>query len=184
MDGDLKMTTRRILSGRRLSWLRGASTMLFLLTSLAVVPMSRSAEPALETPTVEHVLTVRATIDPPLAMGKTPQGQRRVILITGGTFEGRDMRGTILPGGEDWQLTREDDVTELDARYWLRTEDGAVIRVHNKVLVHAPEGTAPADRYARSTVTFEGRSLSVRWQQIWPAVRRPLPCSFSRSIDL
>jgi hypothetical protein len=164
MELHLKSTTRPILSGARLSWLRGTSTMLALLIALAAIPMSHAAEEsAFETPAFEHVLTVRATIDAPLAMGKTPQGQRRVILITGGTFEGRDMKGTILPGGEDWQLTREDDVTELDARYWLRTEDGAVIRVHNKVLIHAPEGVAPAERYARSTVTFEAPIGKYDW---------------------
>jgi hypothetical protein len=115
------------------------------------------------TPSIEHVLTVRAHIDAPLTMGKTPQGQRRVITISGGTFEGREIKGTIMPGGEDWQLVRDDGVTELDAHYWLRTDDGVIIRVHNQVLVHAPEGAAPSDRYARSSVKFEAPIGKYDW---------------------
>ncbi len=127
--------------------------------------MSHAADvdAAFVTPTVEHVLTVTAHIDAPLAMGKTPQGERRVIPISGGTFEGRDMKGTILPGGEDWQLVRDDDVTELDARYWLRTDDGVVIRVNNQVVIHAPEGTPADKRYARSIVKFEAPLGKYDW---------------------
>jgi|HigsolmetaAR201D_1030396.scaffolds.fasta_scaffold00303_17 hypothetical protein len=129
---------------------------------LAVPTMGIADDTAFETPTVEHVLTVRATIDAPLSMGKTPQGQRRVITISGGTFEGPALKGTIMPGGEDWQLVREDGVTELDARYWLRTDDGVIIRVHNQVLVSPPPQEG-AKQYARSTVRFEAPIGKYDW---------------------
>ena len=48
------------------------------------------------------------------------------------------MRGTVLPGGADWQLIRHDGVAELDARYTLQTDDGAAIHVHNRALRHGP----------------------------------------------
>lgn len=124
---------------------------------MSAVPMtSFAAESAatFEVPTVEHVMTVKAQIDAPIAMGATPQGQRRVINISGGTFEGTEMKGTILPGGEDWQLVRSDGATELDARYALRTEDGSVIRVHNQALVNPP-AQAGGKQYVRSTVRFD-----------------------------
>jgi hypothetical protein len=38
-----------------------------------------------ETPALEHVLTVHASIGTALPMGRTPQGQRRVIPVSGGT---------------------------------------------------------------------------------------------------
>ena len=102
-----------------------------------------------DTPGLEHVITVSATIDPLIDMGKTPAGQRRVVLITGGTFEGvGGLSGTIMPGGEDWQLVRDDGTMLLDARYWLRTKDGAIIRVHNSVLI-------TQQAYARSSVKLE-----------------------------
>src|SRR5262245_26219265 len=119
-----------------------------------------AAEPAaapFETPSLEHVLTVRATIEAPLAMGKTPHGERRVIVIRDGTFEGKRCTARTLLGGKYWQLVRGEGVTQLEARYWLREEDGTVIRVLNQVLVNPPPPGAPADakRYTRSSVTFE-----------------------------
>jgi hypothetical protein len=114
-----------------------------------------------EAPALEHVMTVHAAIAAPLIMGNTPHGQRRVIPISGGTFEGRDMQGTIMPGGEDWQLVREDGVTELDARYWLLTDDAVVIRVHNRALLApAVVGARPT---VRSTVQFEAPLGKYDW---------------------
>lgn len=114
-----------------------------------------------ETPVLEHVLTVHASIGSAVAMGRTPQGQRRMIPISGGTFEGRDMQGTILPGGEDWQLARDDGVTELDARYWLLTDDDVILRVHNQALVVT---TAAGSKLpVRSTVRFEAPLGKYDW---------------------
>lgn len=102
---------------------------------------------------LEYVLTVRADIDPVLQMGKTPLGERRVITISGGSFEGPKARGVIMPGGEDWQITRSDGVTELDAQYWLRTHDGVIIKVQNRALIAPPEGSG--ERYFRCSPRFE-----------------------------
>jgi Protein of unknown function (DUF3237) len=109
---------------------------------------------SVNTPTLEHVMTVKAKIEPLIDMGKTPSGQRRVVPIIGGTFEGKAFKGTIMPGGEDWQLIRDDGTMQLDARYWLREEDGTIIRVHNAVLlVLTPSAMPPS--YARSSVKLE-----------------------------
>lgn len=102
---------------------------------------------------LEYVLTVRANIDPVLQMGKTPLGERRVITISGGTFEGPKARGVIMPGGEDWQITRADGVTELDAQYWLRTDDGVIIKVQNRALIAPPAGGGQP--YFRCSPRFE-----------------------------
>lgn len=143
------------------------ATTLCLFFAMSAVPMTAAAaesNAAFETPTLEHVLTVRANIEAPIAMGKTPQGQRRVIPISGGTFEGPSMKGTIMPGGEDWQVLREDGVTELDARYALRTDDGTVIRVHNQVVLNPqPQGAADAKQYVRSSVRFEAPIGKYDW---------------------
>jgi hypothetical protein len=151
--------TCRLNCGRELKMLA------HLCIALFVTPMALSAEQdTIETPTLEHVLTVRANIDATVEMGKTPQGVRRVVPITGGTFEGSGMKGVIMPGGEDWQLVREDGVLELDARYWLRTDDGAVIRVHNQVLSVPPaQGAAAATRYTRSSIRFEAPIGKYDW---------------------
>ena len=44
----------------------------------------------------------------------------------------------MLPGGADWQVLRSDSVAELEARYTLRTDDGALIYVRNLALRHGP----------------------------------------------
>jgi hypothetical protein len=107
-------------------------------------------------PSLEHIMTVKATLEPLVKMGKTPSGQRRVVPITGGTFEGPTFKGSIMPGGEDWQLIRNDGTMHLDARYWLRADDGTIIRVHNSVLIVLPENRADSHLpYARSSVKLE-----------------------------
>ena len=118
-----------------------------------------------DTPSLEYVMTVKATIEPAVEMGKTPEGQRRVIPISGGTFEGPGLKGIIMPGGEDWQLVRDDGTMLLEARYWLRTEDGTIIRVHNAVTISAQAATEqkPASRYVRSSVKFEAPVGKYDW---------------------
>jgi len=69
-------------------------------------------------------------------VGESKRGTRRVIPITGGTFDGPKIKGEVLSGGEDWQLVRPDGDTELNARYLLKTDDGFVIQVINQALIH------------------------------------------------
>jgi hypothetical protein len=130
-----------------------------LVHALFTPSISHGAEQVqIEPPTLEWVMTVKATIDAAIEMGKTPNGVRRVIPISGGSFEGPAIKGVVMPGGEDWQLVREDGTTLLDAQYALRAEDGTIIRVHNAVTVNQQpaqgESKAPT-RYARSSVKFE-----------------------------
>jgi hypothetical protein len=91
------------------------------------------------TPGLELIFSATAALDPPLVVGATPQGARRVVPIAGGQFEGPALRGAILPGGADWQFTRADGVTELEALYLLRTDDGVLIQARNRGLRHGPE---------------------------------------------
>jgi hypothetical protein len=89
-------------------------------------------------PELEFIFSARVTVDPPQDLGAFNKGRRRVVPITGGDFSGPAMRGTVLPGGADWQLIRHDGVAELDARYTLQTDDGVAIQVHNRALRHGP----------------------------------------------
>jgi hypothetical protein len=91
-----------------------------------------------EPPCLTFVFEIRAKVGAPLEIGDTPHGRRRIVPIIGGTFEGPGLRGTILPGGADWQLVHPDGFTELDTRYVLETESGARIYVQNAGVRHAP----------------------------------------------
>ena len=54
------------------------------------------------------------------------------MAFDGGTFEGRDgLRGTIAPGGVDWQLARSDGVLDIDAHYLLVTDEDEPIEVRS-----------------------------------------------------
>ena len=109
----------------------------------------------------EHVFDERVTIGGLLNIGKSKFGERRLIPITGGSFKGPNIEGVVVPGGADWQLTRPDGDTELNARYTLKTKDGFFIQVINHVLLHMPKNKDDkAGVYARSVLDFEAPSDS------------------------
>ena len=107
----------------------------------------------------EHVFDANVTIGGLLNFGKSKYGERRIIPITGGTFKGPDIEGVVLPGGADWQLTRPDGDVELYARYTLKTSDGVLIQVQNRVLVHMSKD-GNSQPYIRSVIDFEAPSDS------------------------
>ena len=73
------------------------------------------------------LITLRLNTAPTQDIGAGPRGTRVTFPITGGSFEGDRLRGTVLPGGADWTVKRSDGVLELDLRITLETDDGALI---------------------------------------------------------
>ena len=61
-------------------------------------------------------------------------GTRRIVRVVAGKFWSEDLNGTILEGGGDWQQIRPDGVVEIDTRYTLKTDDGALIYLTNQGL--------------------------------------------------
>ena len=108
----------------------------------------------------QHVFDANVTIAEMLNFGKSKYGERRIIPITGGTFKGPNIEGVVLPGGADWQLVRPDGDVELYARYTLRTADGSLIQVTNRVLIHTPSKDSKTGPYIRSVIDFEAPSSS------------------------
>jgi hypothetical protein len=100
-----------------------------------------------------------------ISMGAAPLGERRVVSILGGSFEGTEMRGEILPGGADWQIARKDGVLDLDARYVLKEQAGGLIRIVSQGYRHGPpeilealargEDVDPARYFFRTVMRFE-----------------------------
>jgi hypothetical protein len=84
----------------------------------------------------EFMWDAKVKIGNMITVGESKRGVVRVIHITGGTFSGPNIKGEVLPGGEDSQLVRPDGDTELNARYLLKTEDGYIIQITNKALIH------------------------------------------------
>jgi hypothetical protein len=124
-------------------------------------------------PRMDFVAEVSATVSPPLLVGAGPAGERRIVPILGGRIEGPRMQGEILPGGADYQLIRADGVAEIEARYTLKLEDGALVYVVNRGLRHASpndmarllrgEMVPPERVYFRTAPVFETAAPAHAW---------------------
>lgn len=136
------------------------------LCILALSGACRAAdEPAPPPIRSEFVFEARVTVDKPQVIGQSAYGLRRIVPITGGRFSGPGIKGSILPGGADWQFVRPDGVVDIQAKYTLKTDDGTLILVENRGMRHAApavmerlakgEPVAPADYYFRTTAQFE-----------------------------
>jgi Protein of unknown function (DUF3237) len=127
-------------------------------------------EPAL---TTSYVFTITARIDRVTSAGDTGAGERRIIPITGGEVKGRDVNGKVLAFGADFQIVRPNGLIELEAKYALETDDGAVIYVENRGIRFGPaellqrlnrgEAVDPALIYFRTVPRFETGAVKYRW---------------------
>ncbi len=124
-------------------------------------------------PGLAPLYTSRIDIAAPLDLGRAAYGQRRVINILGGAFSGARLSGHILPGGADWQIVRGDGIVEVDARYTLETDDGALIYVSNRGLRRGPpeviarlaagEPVDAGEYYFRTAPVFETGAPKYAW---------------------
>ena len=132
--------------------------------TLSLSASAQVAEPQ-NTPQLEFALQLKVTLGEAYTCGETQHGQRTIIPITGGTFEGPKIKGTIINGGADYQLNNKaTGRTELEAIYCIKTDDGVNIHVRNRGIINsgkdeqgnptfyfkaAPQFEAPADsKYA------------------------------------
>jgi hypothetical protein len=74
------------------------------------------------------VFTENVTLGSSVSVGASKRGTRNIIPITGGSVTGR-FKGSVLPGGADYQLIGSS--TKLDARYTLLSSDGEYVVVRN-----------------------------------------------------
>jgi len=128
---------------------------------------------ATSAPQLQFIFTAYVTVDVPLDLGDVGKGGRRIVPITGGEFSGPQLRGTVVPGGADWQVLRHDAVAELEARYTLRTDDDALIYVRNHALRHGPPDVIvalaagkpvdPTRYYFRGATFFETGASRYAW---------------------
>jgi hypothetical protein len=124
-------------------------------------------------PQFEVLMTIAADVGELQTMGGGPLGERRVVAITGGTFEGPGLKGEVVPGGADWQIVRADGVLDIDARYALRASGGALVRVVSQGYRHGPPEVlaalgrgedVPAERYFfRTVMRFETGDAGLLW---------------------
>lgn len=120
------------------------------------------------------LFTLKMSAAPPLMLGKTPLGDRRIVAVTGGTFEGPKLRGKVVEeGGSDWILARPDGSLQLNVRVTLKTDDGALIGMSYQGYRHGPaavierlnrgEAVDPSEYYFRTIALFETAAPKYAW---------------------
>lgn len=129
-------------------------------------------------PQLELVITAEGKLGAPIPIGPTYEGPRRIIPILEGRFEGsyqgEPFSGSFEPvGGADWQYTRLDGVTQAEATYAIRTDDGVLIQVQNFGLRHGPDAVMqrlaagadvdPAEYYFRTNPRFKAPEGKYDW---------------------
>jgi Protein of unknown function (DUF3237) len=124
-------------------------------------------------PELRFAFEVAVDVQPALDLGQTQAGHRRIITIASGVVSGPKLQGRVLAGGADWQILRADGTADLDARYTIEAEDGALIYVVNRGVRHGPadvlarlnrgERVDPASYYFRSAATFETSAPQYDW---------------------
>jgi len=113
-------------------------------------------------PASEYVFSITATISQAMTVGETVTGQVRAIPITGGVVEGDNIRGIVIPGGADWQRTRPDGVTEIEATYAIQLGGSTLVKIVNRgIIVKPAEAGQPA--YFRTRIMFEAPTGEYDW---------------------
>lgn len=64
-------------------------------------------------------------------VGNTPFGHRRLLDVKGGTITGDKIKGSVLAGGLEYELTLSNGVVEFQGINILKTGDGALIYVRS-----------------------------------------------------
>ena len=112
----------------------------FLFTALlAAVVMSVGAQtyPPKDAPQVEFALQLRVTLGQAFSIEGTQHGRRTVIPITGGTFEGPEIKGTII-------------------NYCIKTDDGVYIHVRNRgIIANGKDADGKPTFYFKAAPQFE-----------------------------
>jgi Protein of unknown function (DUF3237) len=132
-----------------------------------------SAAPIMTPPELRFSFEIAVDVQPALDLGQTQAGHRRIVPIAGGQVAGPRLQGRVLPPAADWQILRADGTADLDARYTIQADDGALIYVVSRGVRHGPaevlarlnrgERVDPASYYFRSAASFETSAAEHAW---------------------
>lgn len=125
---------------------------LICMTALSATAPAQALDipAAPERPHLEALYQAVIHIGPTRSLGHGPNGERKVMPIMGGTFQGERLEGEIKSGGGDRQLIRPDGTREQETSYEMKTSDGVTIKVRNETVVH--DDLAGGKPYAMSYI--------------------------------
>ena len=122
----------------------------FLLLGQMPTALGQSPASDLES---EFLMELLLDVDPQLDAGHTS-----IAPVTGGSFSGARLQGTVHNGGADW-ITQVSGHSSLDVRITLETEDGAIIYMTYKGVV----ARGDSGLYWRVTPVFNTASEEYDW---------------------
>ncbi len=124
-------------------------------------------------PALEFAFKATVTLGPIVELGMVNGTRKRIVPITGGTFEGPRIRGEVVNGGGDWQSILPDGSARIHALYSLKASDGTLIGIDNPGIRRGPadvlrrlgagEDLDPALYYFRTTPTFDVADGPHQW---------------------
>ena len=85
----------------------------------------------------EYLCDMSVDLETPQRFGATPHGTRVIVYAKSGQVDGPNIKGKVLPGGGDWLVVRPDSASELDVRGTIQTDDGHLIYMHWRGIMHA-----------------------------------------------
>lgn len=126
-----------------------------------------------EAPNLTFTFDLELKVEKAHLPGITPIGNRRIIRIESGSFNGEHVNGDVIPGGDDWITVREDGTIIQDVRILLRTDDGELIMMSYRGIRTGPkdvlarldnnEDVDPEEYYFRTAPIFETASEKYDW---------------------
>jgi hypothetical protein len=121
-----------------------------------------------------HLFDISMTLHPSISLGATPAGDRRIFPVSGGSFSGERLKGTVSSQiGSDLLLGRTDGTFQQDVRLLLVTEDGAnVLMTYRGIRRASPDVSArlaageavdASEYYLRTIPLFETADPKYAW---------------------
>jgi hypothetical protein len=136
-------------------------------------PVTDALPGALRDLRTRPLIAVKLDVRAPMPVIATPGAQRRIGVVTGGSFDGERLAGVVMDGGSDWQTLKADGTVALDVRLVLKTDDDAFIAMTYRGVRHAPadvlaridkgEVVDPESVYFRIIVQFETAAPKYDW---------------------
>jgi len=105
--------------------------------------------------------------------GSEPDAHRQYWLMTKATLEGNSIKATTPMPGIDWFTPQSPGVGRPHVRIPFQTDDGALVLMEYRGIVHATEAFSRAvendaatrweDQYMRMALMFETTSIKYAW---------------------
>ncbi len=144
-----KLSTRRGFGKRSLSAAMGMT---------AAVAISHQPSYAADTTDLrsEFLFDLALATLPPASIGP----DLTVVAVSGGTFDGPRLKGTVIGPAGDWIVQRHDESRLLDVRALLQTDDDQRVYMNWRGIAYTPPG---GTLYARILPMFETGAAKYAW---------------------